>query len=146
MEIEFFVEGEPVSQGSKNGFIRGNRVVMVESGGAKLAKWRKQVATIASQEAADAKMELYDGACAVDLTFYMPKPKSKPKTQTLVSTKPDIDKLIRAVLDSLTGTIITNDSRVVDIVARKRYSIEAPGVSIKLTSASEPTKNTLFDD
>jgi Holliday junction resolvase RusA-like endonuclease len=48
---------------------------------------------------------------------------------------PDLDKLIRAVGDSLTGTVITDDSRIVRISARKLYAegIE-PGATISVKS------------
>jgi Holliday junction resolvase RusA-like endonuclease len=44
-------------------------------------------------------------------------------------TKPDTDKLIRSVLDALTGIVWTDDSQVVEILARKQFGIQ-PGVDI----------------
>ena len=34
----------------------------------------------------------------------------------------DLDKLVRAVLDSLTGILYYDDSSVIDITAKKRYA------------------------
>jgi Holliday junction resolvase RusA-like endonuclease len=45
---------------------------------------------------------------------------------------PDLDKLVRAILDSLTGVVWRDDAQVVDIVARKVYA-ETPGVDIAIT-------------
>jgi len=60
----------------------------------------------------------------------MPKPASVKRS--LPSVSPDLDKLIRAVGDSLTDSgVVTDDSRIVRISARKVYAqgIE-PGASI----------------
>jgi Holliday junction resolvase RusA-like endonuclease len=48
---------------------------------------------------------------------------------------PDLDKLIRSVGDSLTGTIIRDDSRIVIIQAQKIYADErGSGALIRVTS------------
>lgn len=72
-----------------------------------------------------------------DLTFFLPKPKSYPKSMTAVTKKPDLDNLSKAVLDGLSkGGIIKDDNIVTDEHNRKRYAeVEGvpPGVLVELT-------------
>jgi crossover junction endodeoxyribonuclease RusA len=50
------------------------------------------------------------------------------------SVKPDADKLLRAVGDALTGVLIEDDARVVNIAGSKRYCVgdEPPGAIITI--------------
>lgn len=72
------------------------------------------------------------GPVALDVIFYLPRPKShygtgknanklKNSAPTYVTTNPDIDKILRSALDSLTGIAFRDDSQVVSITARKTY-------------------------
>jgi crossover junction endodeoxyribonuclease RusA len=78
------------------------------------------------------------GPVSVTMVFTMPKPQSAPKRlRTWPSKKPDIDKLVRPVLDSLTvAGAIEDDARVVYLLAAKVYpgeganSLDVPGVRI----------------
>jgi Holliday junction resolvase RusA-like endonuclease len=73
--------------------------------------------------------------CEVRLTFRMPRPKYLKMKKALAVKRPDIDKLARAVLDGLTGTIIEDDSQIVSLIAAKRYCEpdELPGCHIVVT-------------
>jgi Holliday junction resolvase RusA-like endonuclease len=52
---------------------------------------------------------------------------------------PDLDKLIRSVGDSLTGTIIRDDSRIIAISAQKRYADDrGSGAVIRLNTLAQP--------
>ena len=46
------------------------------------------------------------------------------------ATRPDLDKLLRSVLDSMQGVALVDDSQVVTIRARKVYG-DAPGVDLR---------------
>jgi Holliday junction resolvase RusA-like endonuclease len=64
---------------------------------------------------------LIDGPVAVDILFtFVPGKTVKRKAMT---TKPDADKLARAILDSLTGVCWRDDAQVVDLRARKVYGL-----------------------
>jgi Holliday junction resolvase RusA-like endonuclease len=104
------------------------RIVQVNS--SKHKAWRKAIAQAATEFLPD-NWTLIDDPCELVVNFYMPKPKTV--TRPLPSVSPDLDKLIRAVGDSLTGTVITDDSRIVRISARKLYAegIE-PGATISV--------------
>ena len=129
----FFVEGTPAPQGSKSGFIRGGRVVLVESS-KKVKPWREAVGRVARESVG----ELLDGPLVLDVVFVMPRPKAlgdKP-TPPMVQ-RPDADKLLRSTCDALTGTCYGDDSQVVTIHAHKRRAEpgETPGAHITLTPA-----------
>ena len=55
----------------------------------------------------------------VSVTFFLAKP-AKPKWAIFPASKPDLDKLVRAVLDGCLP-VWTDDSLVVELVAKKRW-------------------------
>lgn len=127
--IHTFVPGTAVPQGSVNVY-RG-RIVGVTP---KLRDWRLKIrlATMAKHEG-----EPLDGPIAVNLVFQLAPPK-RPRWP-LPAVKPDLDKLIRAVLDSLSTTkalrgVITDDARIVSITATKTYH-GTPGLMITINQA-----------
>jgi Holliday junction resolvase RusA-like endonuclease len=128
-EVSFSVTGDPASQGS-HAIMRG-RIVQVNS--SKHKAWRKAIAQSATEALPNDWIPI-DDPCELVVNFYMPKPKSV--TRPLPSVSPDLDKLIRAVGDSLTDSgVVTDDSRIVRISARKLYAegIE-PGATISVKS------------
>jgi len=48
-------------------------------------------------------------------------PPKKPSHPVYKAQKPDVDKLVRSILDSLTGVVYTDDSQVVIVTAYKKY-------------------------
>lgn len=129
----FFVEGTPAPQGSKSGFIRGGRVVLVESS-KKVKPWREAVGAKARESVG----ELLDGPLVLDVMFIMPRPKALgDKPAPPMVQRPDADKLLRSTCDALTGTCYGDDSQVVTIHAHKRRAEpgETPGAHITLTPA-----------
>ncbi|SDK79837.1 RusA family crossover junction endodeoxyribonuclease [Arthrobacter sp. ok362] len=135
--IHAFVPGTPVPQGSVDVY-RG-RVVSVK---APLREWRTKIraSTMARHDGPP-----MDGPLNVSLVFQLAPPK-KPRWWA-PAVKPDLDKLIRAVLDSLSTTknrktkavikgVITDDARIIHITAAKTYHGN-PGVLITITHAGE---------
>jgi Holliday junction resolvase RusA-like endonuclease len=116
--LQVFVPGIPQPQGSKNAYVRGNRAVLVEAN-KKLPAWRQSVQD--QLEAANVSCEPMQGAIDAEIIFFIPRPKSV--TRLLPTVKPDLDKLIRGILDAGTKAGIYNDdSQVIEIVAHKFYS------------------------
>ena len=67
--------------------------------------------------------ERLDEPVTLTLTFFLPRPPSVPKSRLAPHTKPDLDKLVRAVLDAMTKAgIYKDDSRVVSMTVHKRYA------------------------
>lgn len=88
----------------------------------KLKLWRATV-NVAAQSAM--RVQGQDRAekptpLTMHIAFYFARPKSVKHTLAK-TTKPDIDKLIRSVLDSLTAVVYEDDSQVVTISASKLY-------------------------
>lgn len=128
-----FVPGAPVPQGSKSykGKNRAGRAILVESA-IGLHPWRERIAWAAHEYG----WRPADGPFAVDCEFVLPRPVRTPKSRTPPAIKkPDGDKLLRAVLDALTGVAWVDDSQVTDARARKRLAeLDAPpGVYIAIT-------------
>lgn len=113
--------------------MRGGRAVLVEAN-KKLPAWRQAV----KEAAAEAKPEsLISIPCKVDITFFMPRP-AKPKWGQYPASKPDLDKLVRSVFDSLTGIVWADDALAVEVTARKLWAgIDGnppnPGCSVFIT-------------
>lgn len=120
--IEFKVEGKPVPQGSLK-VINGH---VLHSQGSALAVWRSSVAWAAKQAGASVS----EAPIAISMKFIMPRPKTVKRA--LPTVPPDLDKLIRGVLDALTHIAYADDGQVIDIKAQKVYG-DAPGAEIKIT-------------
>jgi Holliday junction resolvase RusA-like endonuclease len=136
---ELTVWGVAQPQGNKTAFVRNGRAVLVEGRRKEsreaFAGWRAAVATAARDWQELHHRPLLDGPLSVEATFYLPRPASAPKRVRYPATRPDIEKLVRGVLDSLNGLVIADDSRVVDLVARKRFAIEtAPHATLRIAS------------
>jgi len=134
--IAFQVYGLPAPQGSKKHAGGG---IMVETNKATLP-WRSTVSKAASvfkdgRENLEGKLPLA-GPIKADLLFTFPRPVSVQREDHI--TKPDIDKLTRAVFDSITGILIADDSNINEMIVRKEYG--EPGVYIILGGSPHGTK------
>ncbi|HBC4642533.1 RusA family crossover junction endodeoxyribonuclease [Staphylococcus aureus] len=69
-------------------------------------------------------------ALKIELDFYFPllKSWSKKKKSEMVGqykvTKPDIDNLIKTVLDACNGHVWKDDNQITEITSSKRYGLE----------------------
>ena len=125
--IAFQVHGLPIAQGSLRSWVKNGKPIITSTAKG-LSSWRRLVADVAQRFA---PAEPWEGPVAIDLHFGLPKPKSAPKKRRVWPDKrPDLDKLTRAVLDSLTYVVFSDDSQVVVIHATKDYG--APGVSVEI--------------
>jgi Holliday junction resolvase RusA-like endonuclease len=126
-EVSLSVTGDPASQGSHA--IMHGRIVQVNS--SKHKAWRKAIVQEAIATLPD-DWQPIDEPCELIVIFYLPKPKTV--NRQLPSVSPDLDKLIRAVGDSLTDSgVVTDDSRIVRISARKLYAEGIdPGATIQV--------------
>jgi crossover junction endodeoxyribonuclease RusA len=124
--LEFTVLGRPQSQGSKTRTPNGG----FREDNAELRPWRQAVAAAALQ--AMNGHELYTGPLSLVARFTLRRPAAhygtgrnagrlKPSAPSYVRTKPDADKLIRAVADALTGIAYRDDSQLVALHAVKMY-------------------------
>jgi len=130
--IEFRVWGVPAPQGSKNQF--GGEA------NPRTKPWRENI----SVDAANAMMgrELFTGPVMAYVQFRFPRPAShygsgKNKNKLKASAPvyrdgtPDLDKLLRAVGDAITGFVVRDDRQVVCWVATKVWG-GTPGATIRV--------------
>ena len=131
MKIRIY--GNPAPQGSKTAIVRNGRAIMFESN-KRLPEWRETVlmgATIARAEQGGLTIL---GPVTVMMTFHMPRPKSVSRRYP--NSAPDLDKLVRAVGDSLQESeVLANDGQIVTLVAHKVYAENDTyaGVEIEIT-------------
>ena len=141
MNWNFFVSGTPIPKGSTKAFVVKGRAITTATNGAKQKPWSSDIAYTAMQEIKFSTPTR--SAISVVLTFFMPRPKGhygsgkniasvKASAPTSHVSKPDVDKLIRCVLDSLTGVVWHDDSQVIEVKANKRYEDidRGPGLSV----------------
>lgn len=65
-----------------------------------------------------------DEALCVEVVAYFARPKSKPKRVLLPTGKPDVDNLLKTILDSLNKILWRDDAVVASATAKKRYCDE----------------------
>lgn len=133
MRYAFVVEGRPVPQGSMTAsYNRKQGVAHVHHvQGAALAQWRAAVRKAARDEGCMP----FVLPVSLSIQFGMPRPKAHmelrggryvPKMQHYYdrpAVAPDIDKLIRAVMDALGDVCYHDDSQVVEVRASKVYGL-----------------------
>jgi len=130
-ELTIDVSGDPASQGSHS-VIHG-RIVQVNS--AKHKRWRNAVA-FAALDLVGPDFDLIEDPVELSVIFYLPRPKTT--TREFPAVMPDLDKLLRSVGDSLTGTVIRDDSRIITIYAEKLYAdSRGPGAVIRLKTLGQ---------
>jgi crossover junction endodeoxyribonuclease RusA len=126
------VEGIPATQGSKT-LYRGR---MVESS-KKLPAWRKAVMGAAFAELIRSSVSApFDEPLKLTAFIFLPRP-AKPKWDRLPASKPDLDKLVRAICDALTlAGVIRDDALIVELQVKKLWAGEvAAGAQISLTKS-----------
>lgn len=129
--FETFIPGRASPQGSKRHV--GNGIMVEASKHVKV--WRDDVRDSVLRANNMPKVRL-EGAVILTLAFVLQRPKTAPKKRVLsAAKKPDLDKLIRAVMDALkSADVYQDDSQVTTIVASKRVAglDETPGVFITI--------------
>lgn len=118
--VGYFVPGLPVPQGD----LQANRQGRLFHKSKALAPWRHEVgwrARKAMRTNGFANV-LFGGPVAMNLYFTLHRPvnASKRKPTEPAVKKPDLDKLTRAILDSLTDVVYVDDSQVIEIHTYKR--------------------------
>ena len=149
--IEFIMHGKPAPVGSKKAFaVRGKggafRAIVTDDN-RRSRPWMSLVA--------DAAAQAWDApplACAVSVSieFRMPRPKSHYRTgknsdrlrddaPCAHAQTPDIDKLVRCLIDGISGIVFADDRQVYEIRACKVWS-DRPGAWVQVNPLNEPRK------
>lgn len=137
--LTFIAFGTPQPQGSSKAFVHGGRAY-ITSANPKMKPYRHTLTQVASDtmEQIGNSLPLFPRPEAVNVSvvWTLEKPKSTPKKVVYPTKKPDADKLLRAVLDSLTGVAYEDDSQVVRVSARKEYGVPEK-TEVTVTSIEE---------
>jgi Holliday junction resolvase RusA-like endonuclease len=125
MKVKLTVEGTPVPQGSMSAFVpKGWTRAIITSANPKLKLWRATV-NIAAQSAMRRQAQDVVGKGLpvwLELKFYFQRPQ-KFLHPVYKTTRVDLDKLCRAIKDSLTGVVYVDDCQVVELYAVKMYGL-----------------------
>lgn len=140
--VDFWVPGVPVPKGSLR-HVGNGRLVESAKG---LADWRHAIKDAAWTYRL--QQEPFDGPVWVETHFYLPRPlshfRANDRTRDLKASapqypyrKPDLDKLVRAILDAVTDAgLWRDDAQVTWVRASKDYADDRiPGVRVSIEEA-----------
>lgn len=139
---EFFVSGIPQPKGStRSHYSHKQKRVFTRNANKETAPWEATIRAAASA----AGCTVSHGGIRVYAIFLMPRIKGhfrksgelKPTAPPDHVSKPDLDKLIRTLLDGLTALAFVDDSQVAEIAAVKWYTTEEPGVHVVVEPIDE---------
>lgn len=153
--IAFTVIGVPQPQGSAKAYVpfpwaaaavrrkRSPRAIIVHDN-PRVKGWRQLVAEQAQDAVGD---EMFLGPVVLTVIFRLPRPESLPKKVHHHTKAPDLDKLVRAIGDGLSGVAFLDDKQIVDLHARKQYTSGArpPAAFIVVESAASSDSETTPD-
>jgi Holliday junction resolvase RusA-like endonuclease len=133
--VRIDVDGVPQPKGSMVAYPVGRRRrrIVTTSANPHLGAWTHQVRIMALKAIPPAARPLLPipERAIVYLDFRLRPPRRFRRGWP--TGRPDLDKLVRAVLDALTGLAWADDAQVCDITATKRYDATGhPGVAIAL--------------
>jgi Holliday junction resolvase RusA-like endonuclease len=131
--IQFYIDGDPIPKGSTRSFsiARGTgdkrvytgKTVNMASNSDKLRPWESRVRDMAKQAMASEGLSVTSGPVAVNALFCFRRPAShfrsgknahllKDTAPRKHTNKPDLDKLMRAILDGMANVVYLDDSQV----------------------------------
>lgn len=111
----FSIDATPIAKG-RGRVGMGGRVFTP----ARTRKWESEVRFYAQQAMAGRKPT--DGPVSVQMCFTFQRPKKPKKGSTdFVTKRPDIDNLMKAVLDGVNGVIFEDDRQVCEVKASKVF-------------------------
>ena len=133
MTLAFTVYGVAMSKGNHRAVQpKGMKFPVITETNRSVASWQQLVAEGASRAIAqlpEGERVLLASGVRVTIAYYLPRPKKFHKRGVFVhhATKPDVDRLQRAILDALTAVAYHDDKQVTEIIAGKYYAgVDAP--------------------
>lgn len=143
--LEIFIPGKPQPQGSTRSYAikrkNGTITTATTTDNDNLKPWRATVAA-GLIETIGTTIAYPTGPVALGIQFIMPRRATEPKRTTPPHTrKPDLDKLIRAIMDAATGIAYTDDAQVTRFLHMHKRTAEIgeqPGAWITLDQPNTP--------
>lgn len=109
--VRFFVPGIVVAQGRPRAFAVNGRVIMTDP--PKSRDWKQAFREVASQHVLPDMP--WEGPLRMSVSFFLPRPKSvSANRRPYPIVKPDLDNLLKAVKDALSGVFYKDDRQVVE--------------------------------
>ena len=151
MQMQILIPDDPIPKARHRSAIVGGKIFIYDSQKNEKEKIRRFITKeIHEMQNGDRNYyglskELQDVLSAdyfeVDMIFYMPIPKNVSKIRKKMmqenilkhDCKPDIDNLVKWILDCGNTIIWSDDKKVIKISAEKRYSIYTPHTQINIT-------------
>lgn len=159
VEIIFEVLGTPAPKGSSRAMLIAGHALNVPSGSdvnrRKLKTWDANVRECATAANGYAVAPAFvQQPLWVHIRFFLRRPAGhfgkkglRESAPLWPTSKPDVDKLARATLDSMKGTIYDDDSRIASLTVEKHYAGERPeGASIAVMSLQPATYRPSTED
>lgn len=149
--VETFIEGRAVPQGSMNAGVTKTGRPFVYPANKNLKAWRQRVCKHLQPLATPPEYSAY----SVELIFWFKRPKAhfgtsggrpyvKDSSPSEHVTKPDLDKLVRAIFDGMTDAgVVPDDSHVIALSAKKQYCLfedDEEGVSLEVWGVPDGEK------
>ena len=133
--MNFIIPGQPQGKG---------RPRFTRSGHAFTPAKTKEYETLIEECFTEAGGEILDGYVTVNILAFYSIPKATTKVRRGMierglikpAVKPDIDNVIKAVLDGLNGVAYHDDNQVIKVTAEKFYS-DNPFVSVEVLAENE---------
>lgn len=124
-EVHFIIPGKPIGKGRPR-FTRTGHCWTPD----KTVAYERDIKMAYWSTYGHSKYEA-DKALAVDIVLYYPRPKSMAKHKRLMAqkgvlrptVKPDVDNVIKAILDALNGVAFADDRQIVQVECEKWYDI-----------------------
>lgn len=123
--MTFTVLGPPSTKGSTRSFMSKAGKLVTVADAKSLPAWTQAVGWAA--RAAGVTLVKKPHGVGVYVVFEFVRP-SSAKRRAYPSVKPDADKMLRALLDALTGVAYEDDAQVVSARVSKRYGSETRAV------------------
>ena len=135
--VNLWIPGQPVGKGRPR-FGNGRAYTPAPT-----AKAEKRIAAIASDAMQDAGLEPFTGPVSVIIIARYRIPPSWPKAKREAAErhdfspgKPDLDNVIKLVLDAIQGVVMEDDVQVAMVEAIKTFS-HKPGIVVRCASDTE---------
>ena len=133
MKIQFEVIGIPKPQARPRVFVNKGKVFAHSP----KTSYFESIKTSAYEQRIKANKQL-SGALDLSLIFLLPYPKSmsqkKKREKHYITTRPDIDNYIKAVMDAINNSSLwADDSQVAVLTASKQYSNDVSRTIIEIT-------------
>lgn len=143
--IEFVVQGKPIAQPrpratTRRGGARRGGIRMIQADDDHAIHAYKQHVALFGRRAKPGG-PLFE-KLRVDLVFVLPaigKPPKEPRPRSWAGVRPDLDNLVKAVLDALNGVLWLDDAQVVLLSAAKHRAAdgEGPSTSVRVQPVEE---------